>query len=140
MSFMDEIGNEIMLRGIAAPAVSGTDPGATLVAGEFVESNALQVRLMETQPPAGGIRVQDGPGIKYVLQAMQIAVRGVDYVTTRAKCQELFSLMNGTFRSVYLSGTYYLGIDAIQPPSFLGRDENDRWFFGFNVVATKHPS
>ncbi len=140
MSFLEEIATEITQRGIAAPAVSGSDSGATLVAGEFVESDALQVRLLETGTAGEGVRIQERSGMKYVLQAMQIAVRGVDYTAARSKSQELYELMNGTFRNAWLSGTYYLSIDALQPPTFLGRDERDRWFFGFNLAAFKHPS
>lgn len=137
MGFLSEIATEIQQRSIAASAPSGVLP--ELVAGEFVESEKTQVRLMET-PGLGGVRVQERQGVKYVLQTMQIAVRGTDYLSAREVCQELYNFLNGGIRNTFLSGIYYLSLDVLQTPEFLGRDENDRWFFGFNMVAFKHPS
>lgn len=139
MAFLQEIATEIQARGIAAPppVFAGA---AELIAGEFVESLNLQVRLMETGSIGDGIRVQDQGGVAYASQTMQVAVRGTDYQSARAKAQQLYDLMNGTIRSTYLSGTYYLGIDVLQSPAFLARDENDRWYFAFNLVARKRPS
>lgn len=120
-----------------APATGGL---AELIAGEFVDSSALQVKLRETGGLGDGIRVHNKPGISYVPQTMQITVRGVTYEAARAKAFELYLMCNGTIRNTYLSNTYYLSLDALQPPADFGRDENDRWYFGFNVVAVKRPS
>jgi len=138
MLFVEEIAQQIIQRGLAAPAPSSAV--AELVVGEFVESPNTQVRLMETGGLGGGLRVHERPGAKYVLQTLQIAVRGVLYEKTRQTCQDLYVFFDGGIRNSTLSGTFYLSLDVLQPPSFLGRDESDRWFFGFNVAALKQPS
>lgn len=140
MGFLQEIATEIEQRGIAMPppATAGV---AELVAGEIVESEAaLQVRLLETGGLGDGIRVHNRPGVSYVPQTMQITVRGTTYEAARAKVQELYTFFNGSIRNQFLSGTWYVGLDALQPPAQFGRDRNERWYFGFNAAALKRPS
>lgn len=140
MSFLQEIATELQQRQLAMPVpVTGGLP--ELIVGEFVESPAaLQVRLMETGAMGDGIRTQEARGAVYVNQLVQFVVRGVDYLAARNLAFALYTFANGGIRSTYLSGTYYLGLDALQTPTFMGRDENDRWFIGFNAVALKVPS
>lgn len=141
MGFIQEIANEITQRGFAAELPAPAD-SAVLVAGAFVEGepNGVQIRLMETGSIGDGIRVHDRAGVAYSAQTMQIMVRGATYQSAREKTQQLYDFFNGVIRNTTLSGTYYIGIDVLQEPAQLARDENDRWYFGFNLVARKRPS
>ena len=87
------------------------------------------------------IRVQEEKGAKYVQQLAQVRVRALDQLEAAERAQALWrQVFNGQVRNRYVLDTYYLGVDVEQPVYFLGRDDSDRYLFGFNIRALKEPS
>lgn len=136
MGFLEEIAQEIQNTGVDYPP-----PVGGLAIGEYLEQQDAMVVLYENGGAGPGLRVQEQPGVKYVEQAGQVIVRGVDNPSARAKAMQLWTtVFNGSVRNRTLLGTYYLTLEALLPPAQLQRDGQDRWYFFFNFRAIKEPS
>lgn len=138
MSLGEELAFLIEQAGVDSPP-----PDGGLLINQRVESPDALTVIYETPGSAGlGIRTQDVPGQKYVLETAQILVRdsASRQQEARARIRSIYDVMNGGVRNDSILGIYYLSVDASQPPFFLERDGNDRWMFAFNVQALKEPS
>lgn len=141
MPYANELLAYIEEQDLAVP----DDPDAAVVVGEYVElpGNPRLIVIREAVSSGGSVRVQEKRGSAYVRQRAQLLIRsrsGNDYEATRAFAQRVYDAMNGKVRNTYLSGTWYLGLDADSVPSFVGRDENNRFYFEINIEAFKVPS
>lgn len=76
------------------------------------------------------------PGIEQ--PRIQILARGAarDYSGPRLLIEQIYQSLAA--RGAFVQGTArYLDLEPLQPPYELGRDENERWVFGFNLRIWK---
>lgn len=136
MPFLEEVAQEMQLRGIDVPP-----PAGGLAIGEYVDLGAATTVLYETGSAGPGIRVQDKPGLKYVDQGGQVIFRDATYELASERAKRAWrEVFNGSVINRYLNGTYYLILEALTFPAFLQRDAQNRWVFFFNFRALKEPS
>jgi hypothetical protein len=134
MSFAAELAAEIVARGLGA-----YPPTGGLVFGELPFAPDVAIAIYE-RPGTTGIRVHDEIGERYLRQRAQLSVRGVPNDPAGPSARALaLSRALGAVANQPLSGTRYLAIDA-DPPFFDRRDENDRYTYVVNLLATKEPS
>jgi hypothetical protein len=69
----------------------------------------------------------------------QVAVRGINYVTTRSMLKAAYDALDGIFNTT-LSGTFYHKVTARQEPTDIGQDADGRPTIVFNIEAEKIPS
>lgn len=135
MSFLLEIAAELEEQDIALPP-----PDGGLLIGEYNETADDLVVLYETGPAGIGGRIHNTPGINIVDQGGQVVTRGNTYAAAEARAKELWTFFNGTIQNQTLSGTRYLTLETLGPPSFFQRDGQNRFLFVFNFRALKEPS
>lgn len=111
--------------------------GTNLFAGGFDESPDTQLALSETPGMLSDhVLGQNPPAALH--PRIQITSRAVDYVDAEALAQAAFDAI-GNLTGVVVGGVTYIRVEALQPPSQIGRDENGRWIFGFNLQVTRSP-
>jgi hypothetical protein len=66
----------------------------------------------------------------------QLMCRSADYETGRNLIQQMWADLDGIVNET-LSGIFYQRVAALQSPFLLERDQNNRWIFIANFVATK---
>jgi hypothetical protein len=68
-------------------------------------------------------------------QTVDVRVRGLDYTTTRAKCEEMINRLRDWSKvgGFDYEGSHYLGFTSIALPTNLGVDDRERnlWTFSF---------
>jgi hypothetical protein len=67
---------------------------------------------------------------------VQVRHRNTSYAAGRLAIELYFTAM-ATVINRSLSGVYYVGAECLQSPFSLGKDENGRWHFAFNVRICK---
>jgi hypothetical protein len=67
---------------------------------------------------------------------VQVLVRDTVYATARLKAQDIMADM-AAIGNTTLSGVWYMGVDPIQQPFLLERDDNGRWVMACNYQVHK---
>lgn len=134
MPFLDEIKDRLVAQGVG---VFGSNI--------FLGSKAAippgpgpYLTLIET----GGMaptRVQNKASANTQRPMAQVAVRGINYVTTRSMLKAAYDALDGIFNTT-LSGTFYHKVTARQEPTDIGQDADGRPTIVFNIEAEKIPS
>lgn len=112
--------------------VSGTT--GNLALGTLPDSPVLCGSLVEYEGDAL-LRSQDDAGALTEMPRVQFMWRDTDYnsgVTAVRAAWAACDVVNTTINS-----TFYQRITPLQAPFTLGRDENDRWLFAFNLTITR---
>ncbi|WP_027309358.1 minor capsid protein [Caloramator sp. ALD01] len=116
---LDEIGSYLEQKGIG-------EVGEDVFFAQIPENPDNLIAIFET----GGYEPEllFDKAIEY--PTFQIWVRGLDYEVTRNRVQSIFELLHGNTE-------IYPLIEAMQSPTCLGLDENNRWEFSVNFKITK---
>jgi hypothetical protein len=81
------------------------------------------------------LRSQDDAGTLTERPRVQFMWRDSDYTTGLAQIRDAWALMDIT--NATINATFYQRVEPVQAPFVLGRDDNDRWLFAFNLVVTR---
>ena len=110
--------------------------GTTLFYGTLPDSpdNCTAIYEYGGEPPEGAL----GNLAVWNHEAphVQVRTRNTDYATGRLAIEAYFRAMAALVNRS-LSGVYYIGAECLQSPFSLGKDENNRWHFAFNVRIEK---
>ncbi len=74
--------------------------------------------------------------LRYEFPRVQVLVRNTSYATGMLKARDIMGDMAAVANST-MSGVNYFGIDAIQSPFFLNKDDNGRWVCACNYQVFK---
>jgi len=135
MASLDELGVYLAAQGVGTV---GTD----LFLGGLPDAPPACVAVLETGGMASAKAMRAAPGSPVAEQpGFQVIARGApfDYEGPRAKAQLAYRKLDGLGTSV-LSGTRWFWVTATQSPFLIQRDENERVWIGFNVLAAKELS
>ncbi len=83
--------------------------------------------------------IHNEPGPVIEMPVIQILIRGAQYgfAAAEARAQAAFIALDSV-RNQTLSGTFYLGVMALQSPFFLRNDDSNRPILVFSVRCEKH--
>lgn len=65
---------------------------------------------------------------------VQVLVRNTDYATGWQKAQDIFNLLHQQYDTLEMGDTDVMKIDALQEPTPLGKDTNERHVFTCNYI------
>lgn len=134
MPFLDEVKDRLVAQNVGVF-------GANIFLGSKASipvGNGPYLTLIET----GGskpTRVQNKASVNTQRPTAQVAVRGINYATTRAMCKAAYDALDGVFNTT-LSGTLYHSMTARQEPTDIGLDALGRPTIVFNIEVEKNPS
>lgn len=139
MGFTEELAGLLVNAG-----VSNYPPSGGLIRGEYkdlkkADGSDQELLVIRETGSSDQMSVQETVGIKYVEQTAQILTRATTYPVARSLIYAAYDVFR-VVRNQLIQGTFYMGIDPVQSPFQIARDENDRWFFAFNLRAKKRIS
>lgn len=132
MALLDDIATVLVGGGIGLTITSGTT--GNLCLGMLPDSPVACGSLVEYEGE-GLMRRMDDAGQLTERPRVQFMWRDTDYNTGLAQIRAAWKLCDVT--NFTINTTFYQRLEPLQAPFALGRDDNDRWLFAFNMVATR---
>lgn len=124
---MSELGTYLAANGggvvVGTSLFYGTMPSAPATCASFVEYEGT-----------GFVRRQGGARCERA--RMQVLYRAETYTAGLAAIRTIMSVLDGIVNAT-LGSTFYQRVEALQPPFFLERDDNDRFVFAVNFQVTR---
>lgn len=129
---LDELGTYLQTNGIGT---QGTD----LFLGSLPDRPDAAVAVLEY----GGLAPEHTMGANtapdFERPRVQVLSRHADYTTARQKAEDAYRLLD-KLTATSLSSTLYLRIAALQSPTWLGQDQNNRHVVSCNFQVWKELS
>jgi len=138
MTLLDELANYL----VAATTLTVGGTTGTLTKAIMRDSQPDTVAsLFETGglPSMQAFSTGGNTEVVYERPSVQLLSRSTSYETARGVAQNVYLQLDG-LKTVEMTGTRWLSVDAIQPPFSIGRDKNERYLVSVNFQARKQVS
>lgn len=132
----------MLLDALAAHlTANGIATGTSIFTSQMADSPDFAIGIFE-YPGRASDKAMGNPNVLIENARFQILVRSARegvagaYSTARTKAESIYTLLDGV-GGLTLSGVDYLYIEALQPPFFLEKDQNNRSLIVTNFEARK---
>ncbi len=142
-SMVDEVATYLAAQGVGTVKTASNDPAWPIYTAGLQEGTKTNPHDAIGLIEGVGESPQDEMGatvgaVIFENPSLVVQVRSRSAVTARTKAEACWAKLHKFVGT--LSGTRYLLMQARQSPMPIGRDDGDRWIFGFNVGVSKERS